>query len=64
MVGAARSGLAFSVLLRPRVPVPLLGWASLLTGVAVATAVRRMTAWSQTGEGSSATAATWRWTRG
>ncbi|URN06856.1 biotin--[acetyl-CoA-carboxylase] ligase [Actinomadura madurae] len=47
----ARSGLAFSVLLRPRVPVPLLGWASLLTGVAVATAVRRMTAWSQTGEG-------------
>ncbi|WP_443613621.1 biotin--[acetyl-CoA-carboxylase] ligase [Actinomadura madurae] len=39
------------MLLRPRVPVPLLGWASLLTGVAVATAVRRMTAWSQTGEG-------------
>jgi biotin-(acetyl-CoA carboxylase) ligase len=46
-----RSGLAFSMLLRPRVPVSLLGWASLLTGVAVATAVRRMTAWSQAGEG-------------
>lgn len=47
----ARSGLMFSMLLRPRVPVPMLGWASLLTGVAVATAVRRMTAWSQAGEG-------------
>ncbi|MFA1539642.1 biotin--[acetyl-CoA-carboxylase] ligase [Actinomadura sp. DLS-62] len=46
----ARSGLAFSMLLRPAVPVPLLGWAPLLTGVAVATAVRRMTAWSQTGD--------------
>lgn len=46
-----RSGLMFSMLLRPRVPVRLLGWASLLTGVAVATAVRRMTAWSQQGEG-------------
>ncbi|TDD79144.1 biotin--[acetyl-CoA-carboxylase] ligase [Actinomadura darangshiensis] len=46
-----RSGLALSVLLRPRVPVELLGWAPLLTGVAVATAVRRMTAWSQTGDG-------------
>lgn len=45
-----RSGLTFSVLLRPAVPVPVLGWASLLTGVAVATAVRRMTAWSQQGE--------------
>ncbi|WUI00578.1 biotin--[acetyl-CoA-carboxylase] ligase [Spirillospora sp. NBC_00431] len=42
-----RSGLMFSMLLRPRVPVPALGWAPLLTGVAVATAVRRMTAWSQ-----------------
>ncbi|WP_205717587.1 biotin--[acetyl-CoA-carboxylase] ligase [Actinomadura soli] len=46
----ARSGLTFSMLLRPRVPVPMLGWAPLLTGVAVATAVRRMTAWSETGE--------------
>ncbi|MFI0486351.1 biotin--[acetyl-CoA-carboxylase] ligase [Actinomadura sp. 9N215] len=43
----SRSGLTFSMLLRPPVPVPMLGWASLLTGVAVATAVRRMTAWSQ-----------------
>ncbi|WP_433474505.1 biotin--[acetyl-CoA-carboxylase] ligase [Spirillospora sp. CA-142024] len=46
-----RSGLTFSMLLRPQVPVSLLGWASLLTGVAVATAVRRMTAWSQAAEG-------------
>ncbi|WP_344899338.1 biotin--[acetyl-CoA-carboxylase] ligase [Actinomadura meridiana] len=46
-----RSGLMFSMLLRPPVPVPMLGWASLLTGVAVATAIRRMTAWSQAGEG-------------
>nr|WP_203596946.1 biotin--[acetyl-CoA-carboxylase] ligase [Actinomadura bangladeshensis] len=45
-----RSGLAFSMLMRPQVPVQRLGWASLLTGVAVATAVRRMTAWSQTGD--------------
>ncbi|WP_231335271.1 biotin--[acetyl-CoA-carboxylase] ligase [Actinomadura graeca] len=42
-----RSGLMFSMLLRPAVPVPLLGWAPLLAGVAVATAVRRMTAWSE-----------------
>ncbi|MFI0367148.1 biotin--[acetyl-CoA-carboxylase] ligase [Actinomadura sp. 1N219] len=47
----ARSGLTFSMLLRPPVPVPMLGWTPLLTGVAVATAVRRMTAWSETGEG-------------
>ncbi|MBB4778014.1 biotin--[acetyl-CoA-carboxylase] ligase [Actinomadura livida] len=46
-----RSGLMFSMLLRPDVPVPALGWAPLLTGVAVATAVRRMTAWAQEGEG-------------
>ncbi|GGQ17818.1 BirA family biotin operon repressor/biotin-[acetyl-CoA-carboxylase] ligase [Actinomadura coerulea] len=46
-----RSGLMFSMLLRPRVPVERLAWASLLTGVAVATALRRMTAWSQAGEG-------------
>ncbi len=45
-----RSGLAFSMLVRPAVPVQRLGWASLLTGVAVATAIRRMTAWSQRGE--------------
>ncbi|MFD0685419.1 biotin--[acetyl-CoA-carboxylase] ligase [Actinomadura fibrosa] len=45
----ARSGLMFSVLLRPAVPVPLLGWAPLLAGVAAATAVRRMTAWSESG---------------
>lgn len=47
----ARSALTFSMLLRPRVPVRALGWASLLTGVAVAMAVRRMTAWSEAGEG-------------
>ncbi|MFS2293329.1 MAG: biotin--[acetyl-CoA-carboxylase] ligase [Actinomadura sp.] len=46
----ARSGLTFSMLLRPRVPVERLGWAPLLTGVAVAAAVRRMTAWAQEGE--------------
>ncbi|GGV41752.1 biotin--[acetyl-CoA-carboxylase] ligase [Actinomadura cremea] len=42
-----RSGLMFSMLVRPAVPVARLGWLPLLTGVAVATAVRRMTAWSQ-----------------
>ncbi|QFG21789.1 biotin--[acetyl-CoA-carboxylase] ligase [Actinomadura sp. WMMB 499] len=41
-----RSGLMFSMLVRPAVPVGRLGWLPLLTGVAVATAVRRMTAWS------------------
>ncbi|XVQ12209.1 biotin--[acetyl-CoA-carboxylase] ligase [Spirillospora sp. CA-255316] len=46
-----RSGLMFSMLLRPAVPAERLGWVPLLTGVAVATAVRRMTAWSETGEG-------------
>ncbi|WP_026313390.1 biotin--[acetyl-CoA-carboxylase] ligase [Actinomadura flavalba] len=46
----ARSGLMFSVLVRPRVPVARLGWAPLLTGVAVATAVRRVTAFGQQGE--------------
>lgn len=45
-----RSGLMFSMLLRPDVPVPALGWAPLLTGVSVAVAVRRMTAWAQEGE--------------
>ncbi|TYC09368.1 biotin--[acetyl-CoA-carboxylase] ligase [Actinomadura syzygii] len=47
----ARSALTFSMLLRPKVPVRTLGWASLLTGVAVAMTVRRMTAWSEAGEG-------------
>ncbi|WP_262403400.1 biotin--[acetyl-CoA-carboxylase] ligase [Actinomadura sp. CNU-125] len=42
----SRSGLMFSMLVRPGVPVERLGWLPLLTGVAVATAVRRMTAWS------------------
>lgn len=45
-----RSGLMFSMLVRPGVPVARLGWLPLLTGVAVATAVRRMTAWSQDAE--------------
>lgn len=45
-----RSGLMFSMLLRPAVPVPLLGWLPLLTGVAVATAIRRMTAFAESGE--------------
>ncbi|MFC0036969.1 biotin--[acetyl-CoA-carboxylase] ligase [Actinomadura rayongensis] len=39
-----RSGLTFSLLVRPDVPVTRLSWAPLLTGVAVATAVRRVTA--------------------
>ncbi|GAA2451696.1 biotin--[acetyl-CoA-carboxylase] ligase [Actinomadura vinacea] len=47
----ARSGLMFSMLLRPGVPAARLGWSPLLTGVAVAMAVRRMTAWSQEGAG-------------
>lgn len=37
-----RSGLAFSVLLRPTVPVARLGWIPLLTGVAVTEALRRI----------------------
>lgn len=37
-----RSGLMFSVLLRPRVPPARLGWLPLLVGVAGATAVRRI----------------------
>ncbi|MFJ9000668.1 biotin--[acetyl-CoA-carboxylase] ligase [Streptomyces sp. NPDC102359] len=41
-VAPARSGLFFSVLLRPReVPVELWGWLPLLTGVAVATGLAR-----------------------
>lgn len=38
-----RSGLMFSVLLRPDVPAQTLGWLPLLTGLSVATALRRMT---------------------
>src|SRR4051794_20233578 len=38
-----RAGLAFSVLLRPAVPVARLTWLPLLTGVAVAAAVGRLT---------------------
>ncbi|WP_218010032.1 biotin--[acetyl-CoA-carboxylase] ligase [Actinomadura kijaniata] len=45
-----RSGLMFSMLLRPAVPAARLGWAPLLTGVAVATAVRRMTARVEAGD--------------
>jgi birA, biotin-[acetyl-CoA-carboxylase] ligase region len=37
-----RSGLMFSVLLRPRVPVARQGWLPLLAGLAAATAVRRL----------------------
>jgi BirA family biotin operon repressor/biotin-[acetyl-CoA-carboxylase] ligase len=39
-----RSGLTFSLLLRPPVPPVRLTWLPLLTGVAVATAVERITA--------------------
>ncbi|RAY12155.1 biotin--[acetyl-CoA-carboxylase] ligase [Actinomadura craniellae] len=45
-----RSGLLFSILLRPEVPVARQGWIPLLTGVAVATAVRRMSARAQAGD--------------
>lgn len=37
-----RSGLTFSVLLRPDVPIAAQGWLSLLYGVAAASAVRRL----------------------
>ncbi|MEV4562603.1 biotin--[acetyl-CoA-carboxylase] ligase [Nonomuraea sp. NPDC049419] len=37
-----RSGLTFSILLRPTVPVAAQGWLSLLYGVAAASAVRRL----------------------
>ncbi|MFC5180195.1 biotin--[acetyl-CoA-carboxylase] ligase [Actinomadura harenae] len=46
----ARSGLAFSMLLRPDVPIERLAWAPLLTGVAVASAVRRVTGFGAAGD--------------
>ncbi|MFP3965799.1 biotin--[acetyl-CoA-carboxylase] ligase [Actinomadura fulvescens] len=46
----ARSGLMFSILLRPAVPVDRLGWIPLLTGVSAASAVQRMTARVEAGE--------------
>ncbi|WP_344836932.1 biotin--[acetyl-CoA-carboxylase] ligase [Actinocorallia longicatena] len=53
----ARSGLMFSVLLRPGPAVPpgRLGWIPLLTGVAVATAVRSVTSRAGAGEFGEAT---------
>ncbi|WP_019629091.1 biotin--[acetyl-CoA-carboxylase] ligase [Actinomadura atramentaria] len=45
-----RSGLAFSVLVRPAVPITRLSWLPLLTGVAVVAAVRRLTAFDAEGE--------------
>ena len=42
-----RSGLMFSMLLRPEAAAERWGWVPLLAGVAAATAVRRMTAWSE-----------------
>ena len=49
--GAAEGAvLLFSVLLRPEVDPQRLGWLPLLTGVAVASAVRRMTARAREGD--------------
>jgi BirA family biotin operon repressor/biotin-[acetyl-CoA-carboxylase] ligase len=45
-----RSGLTFSVLLRPAIPAGLQGWLPLLTGVAVTSAIRRMTARARAGD--------------
>jgi BirA family biotin operon repressor/biotin-[acetyl-CoA-carboxylase] ligase len=45
-----RAGLTFSILLRPAVPVARQGWIPLLTGVAVASALRRMTARAHAGD--------------
>ncbi|GAB2847127.1 biotin--[acetyl-CoA-carboxylase] ligase [Actinocorallia aurea] len=55
-----RSGLMFSVVLRPgaRVPAARIGWIPLLTGVAVATAVRSVTARALGGETGEATGET------
>ncbi|WP_315987202.1 biotin--[acetyl-CoA-carboxylase] ligase [Actinomadura sp. HBU206391] len=50
-----RSALTFSVLLRPSVPITHQGWVPLLTGVAVAAAVRRMTARAKAGDFGEAT---------
>lgn len=46
----ARSGLAFSMLLKPDVPAARLPWVTLLTGVAVASAVRRLTGFGEIGD--------------
>ncbi|WP_235018323.1 biotin--[acetyl-CoA-carboxylase] ligase [Thermomonospora echinospora] len=45
-----RSGLMFSVLLRPRVDPAALGWLPLLTGLATATALRRVTGRAASGD--------------
>ncbi|MFI0447782.1 biotin--[acetyl-CoA-carboxylase] ligase [Actinomadura sp. 6N118] len=46
----ARSGLMFSMLLRPTVPIERLGWIPLLAGLSAASAVRRMTARVEAGD--------------
>ncbi|MBA9008011.1 biotin--[acetyl-CoA-carboxylase] ligase [Thermomonospora cellulosilytica] len=50
-----RSGLMFSVLLRPAVGAQALGWLPLLTGLSVATAVRRITGRATRGDFGQAT---------
>jgi BirA family transcriptional regulator, biotin operon repressor / biotin---[acetyl-CoA-carboxylase] ligase len=50
-----RSGLTFSLLLRPRVAATRLTWVPLLTGVAVAIAVERMTSRADAGDFGAAT---------
>jgi BirA family transcriptional regulator, biotin operon repressor / biotin---[acetyl-CoA-carboxylase] ligase len=49
-----RSGLTFSLLLRPQVPLTRLTWMPLLTGLAVALAVERMTSRAEAGDFGSA----------
>ncbi|HEX6469068.1 MAG TPA: biotin--[acetyl-CoA-carboxylase] ligase [Streptosporangiaceae bacterium] len=61
-----RSGLTFSLLLRPDVPVTRQTWLPLLAGVAVATAVERLTARAAAGDfgaaaGSTAVRAALKW---
>lgn len=62
-----RSSLLFSMLLRPGVPSIRLGWLPLLTGVAVVSAVRRITSraragdFGEAGEGAEAVEATLKW---
>jgi BirA family biotin operon repressor/biotin-[acetyl-CoA-carboxylase] ligase len=58
-----RSGLMFSVLLRPGpgVPVNRLGWVSLLTGVAAAAAVRTVTTMDYGDTGGKAVEPTLKW---